>query len=436
MNELNVRIKHKYDTYANWLNSEITLEAGELAIAEIPSQQTFEEPDGSTILTPPAIGVKVGNGNDVFRNLPWIQSTAGDVYAWAKEAEKPIYTAEEIENLEDYIAGKVEDTNTSYRFIYENDALYIFEFNIGQDIPPLDELNIADATYVAPITVSTKVDKVESVENIEGNIVLLTEDGNIKDSGTNLDTFLTEYDEFKTQYDTFEESVTEITNGLDGRLQTTEGQVSELITSVDILNGEGEGSVQKQVADAIAAIVDNAPENFDTLKEIADFIMSEEDGGAAGLINRVGVLEDTLDNLQETTIKDLTDLSHSHDNKELLDGITQEDIDKWNSSGSESDITDLQNRITEVETILGDGETEGLRKDVVDNTDRIDVIEENVSANTEALTTAVQTISISGLTEDAVIKDGTNVEIKEIPVSILVSDLTLILNCGNATEVI
>ena len=432
MNELNVRIKHKYDTYANWLTSEIILEAGELAIAEIPSQQTFEEPDGSTVLTPPAIGVKVGNGNNKFRELPWIQSTAGDVYAWAKEAEKPIYTAEEIENLEDYIAGKVEDTNTSYRFLYESDALYIFEFNIGQDIP--EELIPDNATYVVPITVSTKVDKVESAENIEGNIVLLTADGNIKDSGTNLDTFLTDYEEFKSNYDEMEGTVSDINE----RLITAEGNVEGLITSVDILNGDGEGSVQKQVADAIAAIVDNAPENFDTLKEIADFITSEEDGGAAGLINRVGALESELTSLQETTIKDLTDLSHSHENKELLDGITQDDIDKWNSSGSEQDITDLQNRITGVETILGDGETEGLRKDVVDNTDRIDVIEENVSANTEALTTAVQTISISGMTEEdeAVIKNGTNVEINKIPVSILVGDLTLILNCGNATEVI
>ena len=91
MNQIDVRIKHKYDKYANWLTSKIVLEKGELAIAEIPSQQTFEEPDGSTVLTPPAIGVKVGDGSHTFKELPWIQSTAGDVYAWAKEAEKPIY---------------------------------------------------------------------------------------------------------------------------------------------------------------------------------------------------------------------------------------------------------------------------------------------------------------------------------------------------------
>lgn len=431
MNEINVRIKHKYDQYSNWLTSEIVLEAGELAIAEIPSQQTFEEPDGSTVLTPPAIGVKVGDGSHTFKELPWIQSTAGDVYAWAKEAEKPIYTAEEIENLEDYIAGKVEDTNTSYQFVYENDVLYIYELNLGQEIP-------STPTYELPITVSTKVDKVEAVGDIEGNVVELTEDGNIRDSGKKLDEFLSKVEAEQdyvslTTYGVMEETVSDINE----RLITAEGQVEELITSVDILNGDGEGSVQKQVADAVAAIVDNAPENFDTLKEIADFIISEEDNGAAGLINRVGALESELTTLQETTIKDLTDLSHTHDNKDILDAITQDDIDKWNNSGSESDITDIQDRLTIVEGTIGD-ETAGLMKDVSDNTERLNSLEETVSSNTEAVTSAVQTISILGMNEEdeAVTKVGTNVEINKIPVSILVNDLTLILNCGNATEVI
>ena len=435
MNELNVRIKHKYDTYANWLTSKIILEAGELAIAEIPSQQTFEEPYGSTVLTPPAIGVKVGNGLHTFKELPWIQSTAGDVYAWAKEAEKPIYTAEEIENLEDYIAGKVEDTNTSYRFIYENDALYIFEYNLGQDIP--EELVPDDATYIVPITVSTKVDKVESVENIEGNIVLLTEDGNIKDSGTHLETFLSEYEDFKSSYNEFEESVSSITTGIEDRLQTTEGQVEELITSVDILNGDGEGSVQKQVADAIASVVAGAPENLDTLKEIANVIEGGFDNGAAGLITRVDDIEDKIESLETDTISP------------MLDSIT----------ANENNIQELQGKTSSIEEILGDSETAGLIKDVFDNTNdisnvkeilenettglvnRVNIIEEDLETITEEISNvrdAVQTISISGMTEEdeAVTKDGTNIEINKIPVSILVDDITLILNCGNATEVI
>jgi hypothetical protein len=41
---------------------------------------------------------------------------ASDVYNWAKAEVKPSYTAEEIDGLAGYIAGKVQDTNTTYTF--------------------------------------------------------------------------------------------------------------------------------------------------------------------------------------------------------------------------------------------------------------------------------------------------------------------------------
>lgn len=44
--------------------------------------------------------------------------------------------------------------------------------------------------------------------------------------------------------------------------------------AIDVLNGTGDGSVSKQVADAVANIVADAPEAYDTLKEISDWISS------------------------------------------------------------------------------------------------------------------------------------------------------------------
>jgi hypothetical protein len=35
---------------------------------------------------PPTVGIKVGNGTDYLKDLPWIQAVAGDVYAWAKKS--------------------------------------------------------------------------------------------------------------------------------------------------------------------------------------------------------------------------------------------------------------------------------------------------------------------------------------------------------------
>jgi hypothetical protein len=50
--------------------------------------------------------------------------------------------------------------------------------------------------------------------------------------------------------------------------------------AIEVLNGEGEGSVKKSVADAVAGVVASAPADFDTLKEVADWIASDTTGAA------------------------------------------------------------------------------------------------------------------------------------------------------------
>ena len=77
---INTRVQLKYDTLTNWLASSVILKAGEVAIATIATANS------DSGLTPPAIGIKVGDGNNTFANLNWIQAVAGDVPTWAKEA--------------------------------------------------------------------------------------------------------------------------------------------------------------------------------------------------------------------------------------------------------------------------------------------------------------------------------------------------------------
>lgn len=77
---INTRVQLKYDTLTNWLASSVILKAGEVAIATIATTNS------DSGLTPPAIGIKVGDGNNTFANLNWIQAVAGDVPTWAKEA--------------------------------------------------------------------------------------------------------------------------------------------------------------------------------------------------------------------------------------------------------------------------------------------------------------------------------------------------------------
>lgn len=56
--------------------------------------------------------------------------------------------------------------------------------------------------------------------------------------------------------------------------------VDKNTAAITKLNGTGEGSVSKTVADGIAKVVASAPEDFDTLKEIADWIANDTTGAA------------------------------------------------------------------------------------------------------------------------------------------------------------
>ena len=101
---LETRILLRYGTYVQWMNSNVVLKVGEPAIATFPSANRLESlSDSVPANTPPAIGIKIGDGHSYFYELPWVQAIAADVYNWAKQITKPTYTANEINGLEAYI---------------------------------------------------------------------------------------------------------------------------------------------------------------------------------------------------------------------------------------------------------------------------------------------------------------------------------------------
>lgn len=67
--------------------------------------------------------------------------------------------------------------------------------------------------------------------------------------------------------------------------------------AINTLNGNGAGSVNKKVADAIAAIIADAPEAYDTLKEISDWINSHADD-AATMNSQINTNKTDISNLQ------------------------------------------------------------------------------------------------------------------------------------------
>ena len=130
---LNTRIQLKYDSYENWFKSDVegqganlVLKEGEVGICAIPAGTTVEG-----VKNPPHVMLKVGDGSTPFSSLKWLSARAADVEEWAKAETKPVYSAEEITGIGEYIAKYVDeelgisiDTNTVYQIVKVDDNHY------------------------------------------------------------------------------------------------------------------------------------------------------------------------------------------------------------------------------------------------------------------------------------------------------------------------
>ena len=137
----NTRIQLKYDLYSVWTTQNPVLLKGELAIAEIPSET-------GVVQNEPAYLLKVGDGVKKFNELEWISGKAADVYAWAKAATKPTYQASEIQGLDAYISGKVQDTNTKYQIVKNGDLGFKLQFKeLNGQWTDQDDITLVAPTY-------------------------------------------------------------------------------------------------------------------------------------------------------------------------------------------------------------------------------------------------------------------------------------------------
>ena len=161
-NILKVKIRNKYDSYENWAKSSVVLDAGEIAVAYTTVNVDI---GNGKIEQHPELLMKVGNGSDVFADLPWLSAKAADVAAWAKAATKPTYEAKEITGMEQYIADYVEtemgisiDTDTQYQIVKVNDYNYKLQAKGKSDEAWAD---VADSVIVIP-------DDTAAIEALEG----------------------------------------------------------------------------------------------------------------------------------------------------------------------------------------------------------------------------------------------------------------------------
>lgn len=121
----------------------------------------------------------------------------------------------------------------------------------------------------AEIDLGGRLTALESGDNSVGKQIEALENKLVGDAAVDYNTLGKLEDKIQAE----EKRASDAEIALDGRLDTVEGQIV-------VINGTGEGSIHKAAADAVAKVVAGAPENFDTLKEVADWIANDKTGAA------------------------------------------------------------------------------------------------------------------------------------------------------------
>lgn len=258
-----------------------------------------------------------------------------------------------------------------------------------------------------------------------------------------------------------------VAGAVDAKVVALEPRVKANEDAIVVLNGTGEGSVKKQVADAIAEVVADAPENFDTLKEVSDWIANDQTGAAA-LQNKVNAHEGKIaalegaDSTLQTNIDDL-----EKDLISRIEAITGSEGSTGTLAALEQRVKANEDAIDVIESKIGEvaegqslasliaaqgGKISGIEGTVSDHTTLLEGLRTDLNAEVERAKGAEKTLAdnLAAEIERATAAEGANdTAIKGLSAKIdglhpvattgSINSLTqdedgeLIFDCGNAT---
>ena len=162
--------------------------------------------------------------------------------------------------------------------------------------------------------------------------------------------------------------LTELVEALDGKAAATHTHTQADVTGLDdaLTARPTTEAMNAAISTAISGLINGAPETYDTLKEIADYIDAHQDvvdalnasiGSKAdasvvatlqetvkaiktvtdslgALATKNSVAESDLDEVLKAKINAAAEGNHSHDNKTVLDGITADLVTAWNGKST------------------------------------------------------------------------------------------------------
>ena len=312
---------------------------------------------------------------------------------------------------------------------------YKFEFSSDED-----RLYISKGDSKIPVSLIDSNGHVAS--KVDGTTITIDESGVVK--GIPVDDALSEEStnplqnkviagelkSIKSKMGTNESAIKQNTSDITSNTKRIEANE----TAISTLNGTGDGSVKKAVSDGIAEVVAGAPEDFDTLKEMSDWISTHEtsasamnsqiqdnkkaittlqtdkadkteiptelpaNGGNADTVNGHTVKSDVPENavFTDTTYSDATQIEHglmSVDDKKKLDGLTKYTPDGTTITVDEDGTIHGVAKVT-VDDALSSTSTNPVQNKVV-NSNFIDIRKETT---VNLLNPTLQTTTLNGVT--------------------------------------
>lgn len=347
-NIMNVLYKLRGDTLSNWSTKNPVLAEREPAIVMIPA-------DSGSGLNEPAVLLKIGDGTTAFNDLGYVSAIAGDVPAWAKEANKPSYEAKEITGIDAYIAAYVNeqmgisvDTDTQYTIVPVDGNAYQYKLMSKSkadeqfatevaviDIPKYDDTALAgrvsdleglvgNTAVSAQIAAAIEALKLADTYEAKGAAAAVQGDttSTVKDVEDALNTYKTDNDaavaaakkagdDAQTAVDTLAGKVGEVPADktvvqmiVDAQTAATyddtqvKADIKANADAIDVLNGSGEGSVDKKITDAFndfsTKVTDDAVIN--SYKELIDWA-AEHGSEAAEMAAAITTLQNILEGI-------------------------------------------------------------------------------------------------------------------------------------------
>ena len=167
--------------------------------------------------------------------------------------------------LIDEAIGKINATLDGYKFEFSSDE---------------DRLYISKGDSKLPVSLIDSNGHVAS--KVDGTTITIDESGVVK--GIPVDDALSEESTNPLQNKVIAGELKSIKSKMgtdESTIQNNTKRIEANETAISTLNGTGDGSVKKAVSDGIAEVVSGAPEDFDTLKEMSDWINSHESSASA-----------------------------------------------------------------------------------------------------------------------------------------------------------